>query len=137
MCPEPSAFQVGTDLELFLQAPGNEDFDLEQVRSWELGWSGVFNGATLVTVDYYRSQNDDFNTNLGNVDAQGADVSLNHLVAAAWTFQFSYSWFDHEIAQGNSPEHKASAGIRYAGGRFDGDLAKADAVDCFEQCLRR
>ena len=43
-----------------------------------------------------------------------------------------YSWFDYEIDQAaaglsdlllpNSPEHKASAGVRYAAGRLDGDL---------------
>ncbi len=185
-------------------ALGNANLELEQVKSWELGWSGIFSGSTFVTVDYYRSDNDNFITdlipqcgtalgscatpgarvnpafgpyqppsslsaagqiallatlqmnlgaffpllsnnldgspifaaasyaNFGHVDTQGVDVSLNHFISGEWTIQFAYSWFDYEIdpaAAGlsdlllpNSPEHKASGGVRYAGERLDGDL---------------
>jgi outer membrane receptor protein involved in Fe transport len=81
-----------------------------------------------VTVDYYRSRHAPFIGDPGKVDAQGVDVSMNHFVVGAWSFQSSYSWFDHENAEAadlpspNSPEHKAAAGLRYAEGRFDGDL---------------
>ena len=185
-------------------ALGNENLGLEEVRSWEIGWSGIFPGAVFVTVDYYRGDNENFitdlipqcgtalgtcataadrvnpafgpyqapstlspvaqaslistlqtslgpffpflsnnldgspilaaasYTNFGDVESQGVDVSLHHTVGRDWTLQFAYSWFDHEIgpvAAGvanlllpNSPEHKVSAGIRYAGERLDGDL---------------
>ncbi|MEE8411650.1 MAG: TonB-dependent receptor, partial [Acidobacteriota bacterium] len=185
-------------------ALGNANLELEQVRNWEFGWSGIFSGSTFVTVDYYRSDNDNFITdlipqcgtalgscatpgervnpafgpyqppsslsaagqtallatlqtnlgaffpllsnnldgspifaaasyaNFGHVDTQGVDVSLNHFISGEWTIQFAYSWFDYEIdpaAAGlsdlllpNSPEHKASGGVRYAGERLDGDL---------------
>ncbi len=66
------------------------------------------------------------------MDTQGVDVSFNHFVGGEWTIQFAYSWFDYDVNQTapgltdlllpNSPEHKASAGVRYAGKRLDGDL---------------
>ncbi len=182
-------------------ALGNANLELEQVKSWEIGWSGIFSGSSLVTANYYRAENDDFitdlipqcgtvpgpcqranpsfgpyqppaslsgaaqtallgtlltnlgpasfrllsnnldgapifgavsYTNFGSVDTQGVDVSLNHFIDGEWAVQFAYSWFDYEIVQTvpglsdlllpNSPEHKVSAGVRYAGKRFDGDL---------------
>ncbi len=187
-----------------LLALGNANLDLEQVTSWELGWSGIFARSSFVTVDVYRAENDDFitdllpqcgtplgtcatptdrvnptfgpyrppatlsgagqtmllsalqmslgpffpllsnnldgapilaaasYTNFGRVDTRGVDVSLNHFIDGEWTIQVSYSWFDYDVAQTapglsdlllpNSPEHKVSGGVRYAGKRLDGDL---------------
>jgi outer membrane receptor for ferrienterochelin and colicins len=187
-----------------LLALGNANLELEQVESWELGWSGILAGASYVTVDYYRTENDNFitdlvpqcgtalgscatatervnpafgpylppstlsgtaqtallsalqtnlgpsfallsnnldgtpifaaasYTNFGRVETQGVDVGLNHFIDAHWTIQAAYSWFDYDIDQTlpglsdlllpNSPEHKASTGVRYTGKRFDGDL---------------
>jgi outer membrane receptor protein involved in Fe transport len=57
-------------------AVGNDDLDLEKTEAWEVGYSGVLAQRVFVTVDYYRSKNKDFITDLvpqvgtilGNVD---------------------------------------------------------------------
>jgi iron complex outermembrane receptor protein len=45
-------------------ALGNEDLELEETTTYELGYSGVFGGKAFVTVDYYQSQNENFITDL-------------------------------------------------------------------------
>jgi len=43
---------------------GNDDLELEQIRTWELGYSGAFGGKAFLTVDYYRSVAENFITPL-------------------------------------------------------------------------
>ena len=45
-------------------ALGNEDFDVETVRTWEVGYKGVLAGRALLTVDYYRSRSSNLVTSL-------------------------------------------------------------------------
>ncbi len=45
-------------------ALGNEDLELEEVKTWEIGYSGILNGKSFLTVDYYRSENENFITDL-------------------------------------------------------------------------
>jgi iron complex outermembrane receptor protein len=53
-------------------ALGNEDLQVEEIKSSELGYSGIFGSKAYVTVDYYRSQIDNFITDLlPNVSAAG------------------------------------------------------------------
>ena len=188
-----------------LLAVGNTDLDVEQVESWEIGWSGIFAGSTFVTADYYRTENTDFitdlvpqcgtalgtcatpgervnpnfgpytapsalspaatatlmstlqanlgsfypllsnnldgapilasasYTNFGDVETQGVDLSARHFIGKTWAVQAAYSWFDFDIVSAgpglaglllpNSPEHKASAGVRYISERLEGDVS--------------
>jgi iron complex outermembrane receptor protein len=45
-------------------ALGNENLDVEKVKSYELGYSGVLAGKAFVTVDYYQSKINNFVTDL-------------------------------------------------------------------------
>jgi len=45
-------------------ALGNDDLDLEQVQTMEIGYTGIIGGKTFLTLDYYRSNNEDFITDL-------------------------------------------------------------------------
>ncbi len=45
-------------------ALGNEDLDVETVKTYEIGWSGIFAGKAFVTAEYYFSQNSNFITDL-------------------------------------------------------------------------
>lgn len=45
-------------------AVGNEDLELEEIETAEIGYSGIFGGRTYVTLDYYRSDNTNFITDL-------------------------------------------------------------------------
>jgi len=45
-------------------AAGNDDLALEKTRSFELGYSGLLANRVFVTVDYYRSRNENFITDL-------------------------------------------------------------------------
>jgi iron complex outermembrane receptor protein len=45
-------------------AVGNADLELEQIRTWELGYSGVIQNRAFVTVDYYNSVAENFITDL-------------------------------------------------------------------------
>lgn len=175
-------------------ALGNKDLELEEIKTIELGYSGILGGTTYLTVDYYNSKSENFITdllpqlgtalgrtnpnfgpytppadlpapvaaallatlqgalgpsffiltnnvdgtpilgavsysNFGKVDTQGIDIGLNHYFQNDWTFSLSYSWFDFDVKEDlpgfdtlllpNTPENKLSAGIAYAGSRFD------------------
>jgi len=68
-------------------AVGNDDLDLEKTEAWELGYSGVLASRVFVSIDYYRSKNKDFITDLvpqvgtilgnlnGCVDQNGAQIT--------------------------------------------------------------
>jgi outer membrane receptor for ferrienterochelin and colicins len=45
-------------------ALGNEDLELEETTTYEIGYSGIFGGKTFLTVDYYSSENTNFITDL-------------------------------------------------------------------------
>jgi iron complex outermembrane receptor protein len=45
-------------------AVGNPALEVEQVRSFEIGYRGVLGGRTLISLDAYASNNQDFITNL-------------------------------------------------------------------------
>ena len=45
-------------------ARGNENLDVEKVRSHEIGYAGIFGGKLYVTLDYYRSNMKNFVTDL-------------------------------------------------------------------------
>ncbi len=45
-------------------ALGYADLEVEKIRTWEAGYSGVIRNKALVTVEYYRSEAEDFITDL-------------------------------------------------------------------------
>lgn len=58
-----NGFNCGLGLTPVL-ALGNEDLELEEVETLEVGYSGILAGRTYVTLDYYRSENTNFITDL-------------------------------------------------------------------------
>jgi len=45
-------------------AVGNDDLDVEEVKAFEVGYSGILGGKAFLTVDYYNSDNKNFITDL-------------------------------------------------------------------------
>ncbi len=45
-------------------ALGNKDLELEEVKTFEIGYSGILGGKAFLTVDYYNSENTNFITDL-------------------------------------------------------------------------
>lgn len=45
-------------------ALGNKNLDVEKIKSYELGYSGIFGRKAFVTVDYYRNELENFITDL-------------------------------------------------------------------------
>lgn len=45
-------------------ALGNADLEVEEVETWEVGYTGLLGGKLLLTLDYYNSKNDNFITDL-------------------------------------------------------------------------
>lgn len=45
-------------------AVGNEALELEEVETFEVGWSGILRDRAFLTLDYYNSQNENFITDL-------------------------------------------------------------------------
>lgn len=62
--------------------------------------------------------------NVGQVDAQGAEIALSVMVGSKWLAEINYAWFDFNkdpaagITTANTPENTASAGFEYLGERF-------------------
>ncbi len=52
----------GSGLRIF--ALGNKDLDVEEVETIEIGYSGILGGNAYLTIDYYRSDNQNFITDL-------------------------------------------------------------------------
>lgn len=50
--------------DTLLLALGNDDLEVEKVETWELGYTGILNDQLFLTIDYYRSENDNFITDL-------------------------------------------------------------------------
>jgi outer membrane receptor protein involved in Fe transport len=47
-----------------VRALGNKDLELEEIKSIELGYSGILNDKAYLTIDYYNNQLDNFITDL-------------------------------------------------------------------------
>ncbi len=72
-------------------------------------------------------------SNIGLVDTQGVDFGAQYFITDKLNLQTSYSWFDfdildddpriREILLPNSPEHKASLSLSYAGNKFDARIS--------------
>ena len=45
-------------------ARGNSELEVEEIKTWEVGYSGILGGKAFVTVDYYNSQLTGFVTDL-------------------------------------------------------------------------
>jgi len=45
-------------------ALGNDDLQLEEITTWEIGYAGVLAKKAFLTIDYYRSKNENFITDL-------------------------------------------------------------------------
>lgn len=45
-------------------ALGNANLDVEQIKTWELGYSGVLGGRALLTAEYYNSESEGFISDL-------------------------------------------------------------------------
>jgi iron complex outermembrane receptor protein len=59
--PETEPDNVGDTLILAL---GNSNLEVEEVETWEIGYTGVLGGKLLLTLDYYNSKNENFITDL-------------------------------------------------------------------------
>ncbi|MCB1035348.1 MAG: TonB-dependent receptor [Acidobacteria bacterium] len=60
----PFGVDCGLPAAIPVLALGNEDLELEEVKAYEVGYSGILNGKTFLTVDYYNTQNKNFITDL-------------------------------------------------------------------------
>jgi outer membrane receptor for ferrienterochelin and colicins len=45
-------------------ARGNSDLEVETIKGWELGYSGILGGKLFLTADYYRNEMENFVTDL-------------------------------------------------------------------------
>jgi len=56
----------GTDPtpDTLILALGNADLEVEEVETWEIGYTGLIGNKLLLTLDYYNSRNDNFITDL-------------------------------------------------------------------------
>lgn len=59
----PFLAQLGFDFMEIL-ARGNEDLTVEEITSWEVGYSGIIGGKLFLTADYYNSELENFVTDL-------------------------------------------------------------------------
>lgn len=63
LLPQPVDCGIDGDFVDIL-AVGNDDLELEKTKAWEVGYSGLYSDKVFLTVDYYRSKNKDFITDL-------------------------------------------------------------------------
>jgi outer membrane receptor for ferrienterochelin and colicins len=52
----------GTPVQV--RAYGNKDLELEEIKSYELGYTGIFGQKAFLTVDYYKNEMENFITDL-------------------------------------------------------------------------
>jgi len=183
----PSDVDCGFGRPVDLLAVGNENLDVESIRSLELGYNALLGNRSFLTVDLYRTEIQDFVqvlvpqlgtrlgranpgfgpytppatlpdataqalldslqgalgslffllsndplsddpifalstiVNFGEVDTQGAEVSLNHALARGLSLDFNYAYLDFTVRDelpeaplaANGPEHKANLGVTY------------------------
>lgn len=58
-------FGISCGLEFVrVLALGNESLEVEEVQSWELGYSGILGTKAFLTIDYYKNELDNFITDL-------------------------------------------------------------------------
>ncbi|MCP4205275.1 MAG: TonB-dependent receptor, partial [bacterium] len=67
----PFGVTCGFGTPVGVRALGNKDLELEEVTSWEIGYTGIFGSKAFLTVDYYASELDNFITDL-TVNAFGS-----------------------------------------------------------------
>ncbi len=67
----PFGVSCGFGTPVGVRALGNKDLELEEVTSWEIGYSGIIGGKAFLTIDYYSSELDNFITDL-TVNAFGS-----------------------------------------------------------------
>ena len=70
----PCAFDVdfdpseipGTDTtpDTLILALGNQDLEVEEVETWEIGYTGILGKKAYLTLEYYNAKNDNFITDL-------------------------------------------------------------------------
>ncbi len=60
----PFGVNCGFGNGLRILALGNKDLELEEVETLEFGYSGILGGKAYLTIDYYRSDNQNFITDL-------------------------------------------------------------------------
>ncbi len=60
----PFGVSCGFDQPTGVRALGNEDLELEEVTSWEVGYSGILGNKAFLTIDYYNSELKNFITDL-------------------------------------------------------------------------
>ena len=67
----PFGVSCGFGTPVGVRALGNKDLSLEEVTSWEIGYSGIIGGKAFLTIDYYNSELTNFITDL-SVNAFGS-----------------------------------------------------------------
>ena len=175
-----------------VKALGNATLEIEEISTFEIGYSGILGNKTLLTVDAYTGNADNFitdllpqllptgltnpnfgpfagvspltaatlngvvgmfipgaavtnnvdgspiiaavsYTNFGDVDISGLDLGLTSQFANNWTLNFTYSYFDFDVAQElpgfenllvpNTPENKLAAGLAFNTERWNASLS--------------
>ncbi len=74
----PNGVDCGFGGPVRVLALGNADLELEEITTYEVGYSGVLGKKTFLTLDVYRSDNENFITDLiPQVDAMGNRTNPN------------------------------------------------------------
>jgi iron complex outermembrane receptor protein len=60
----PALMALGFGSPFAIRAFGNENLEVEEIQTIELGYSAILGGRAYVTVDYYKSELDNFVTDL-------------------------------------------------------------------------
>ena len=60
----PFGLDCGLPAAIPVLALGNKDLELEEVTAFEVGYSGIINGKSFLTIDYYNTENENFITDL-------------------------------------------------------------------------
>jgi outer membrane receptor protein involved in Fe transport len=63
-CGVPAFDANGQPTFIPILAVGNDDLELEKTASWELGYTGLLASKVFLTLDYYKSKNTNFITDL-------------------------------------------------------------------------
>ncbi len=85
----------GTDptADTLILALGNADLEVEEVETWELGYTGLIGGKLLLTLDYYNSKNTNFITDL--LPQLGTPLG-----------RINPNFGPYQLPQGLTPEHQ-------------------------------
>lgn len=60
----PFGVSCGFDTPVGVRAYGNKDLELEEIKAFELGYTGIFGSKAYLTVDYYKNELENFITDL-------------------------------------------------------------------------